>query len=128
MPDKPKDFGSFKLARTYFPAWFQGDSGSPAFGIGEQYADFGVFAIILICIWSALSGRVIAFLVASLRRRPEPARFVVLLFFSGVNIIPLGSGYLLPETIVLGAGLAYVYRHRFVVLKTPGVTKLLQSN
>jgi hypothetical protein len=125
MPNKPKDFGSFKLASIYYPEWFQGDTGSPAFGIGEQYADFGVFAIILISLWSVLSGWVAALLVASLRRRPEPGRFVVLLFFSGVDIIPLGSGYLLPETIVLAAALAFVYRHRLALFKKPRMTKLL---
>ena len=127
MPNKPKDFGLFKLASIYYPEWFQGDTGSPAFGIGEQYADFGVFAVILISLWSVLSGWVAALLVASLRRRPEPGRFVVLLFFAGVDIIPLGSGYLLPETIVLAAALAFVYRHRFGVFKRPSITRLLAS-
>jgi len=128
MPNKPKDFGGFKLASIYYSGWFQGDTGSPSFGIGEQYADFGVFAVILISLWSALSGWVVALLIHSLKMRPEPGRFLVLLFFSGVGIIPLGDGYLLPETIVLGAMLTFVYRHRFVVCKELRVPKPLPSN
>jgi hypothetical protein len=115
MPNKPKDFGEFKLASTYYPAWFQGDTGSPAFGIGVQYADFGVFAILLISLWSVLQGWLAGLLVTSLKSRPEPGRFVVLLFFSGITVIPLGDGYLLPETVALGMMLTFVYRHKLVL-------------
>lgn len=119
MPNKPKDYGSFKLASIYYPAWFQGDTGSPAFGIGVQYADFGVFAIAVISLWSILYGWMVSLLVASLKSRPEPGRFVVLLFFAGVGIIPLGDGYLLPETIALGMTLTFVYRHKLVLIQKP---------
>jgi hypothetical protein len=128
MPNKPKDFGGFKLASIYYPEWFQGDAGSPSFGMGEQYADFGVFAIVFISLWSALSGWVVALLIASLKQRPEPGRFLVLLFFSGVGIIPVGDGYLLPETIMLGAMLTFVYRHRFVVLNQTSTPEVLPSS
>ena len=39
-PGKPKDFGTFYLAKKFYPAWFDLEQGSPAFGYGTQYADF----------------------------------------------------------------------------------------
>jgi hypothetical protein len=115
-PDKPKDYGGFRLASIYYPTWFEGDTGYPAFGIGVQYADFGVFAILLICVWSAMSGVAVSLLVNSLKSRLDPGRFIILLFFSGVVVIPLGAGYLLPETCLLGVMLTFVYRHKLVLL------------
>jgi hypothetical protein len=119
MSNKPKDYGSFKLASIYYPAWFQGDTGSPAFGIGVQYADFGVFAIVIICVWSILLGWLVTHLVALMKARPNPGKFLVLLFFAGVGIIPIGNGFLLPETVTLGLLLNFTYGHKLVFRTRP---------
>lgn len=127
MPDKPKDFGIYKLARIYYPASFRADAGSPDFGIGLQYADFGPFAILYICFWSALTGWLVATLVRSLRRQPRPATFVIFLFFSGIVILPIGSGYLLPETLLLAWSVSLALRFRLMPKKTPLVRLITGS-
>ncbi len=101
MPDKPKDFGSFSLALQYFPERFYQDEGAPAFGIGALYADFGIWILVFLSISGFLSGLAAKTLVVRLRRHQRPGDFALLCFFCGIVIIPVGSGYLLPEHLVL---------------------------
>lgn len=100
-PDKPKDFGSFSLALEYFPSSFYRDEGVPSFGVGVMYADFGILAVVINTLWGAFSGIVSRTLMARLRLYRNPADFVLLCFFCGVVLIPVGTGNLLPENFVL---------------------------
>lgn len=116
MPDKPKDFGEFALAKKYYPDWFSDDTGSPSFGIGFQYADFGPFTIFVIMFGSVFTGWAVRSLTEAIRLRPHPSYLLGLLFFSGVAIIPAGEGYFLPETILLALGISFLLRFRFTVI------------
>lgn len=102
MPDKPKDYGEFYLAKKYFPAWYYEDTGSPAFGIGLQYADFGDFSIIYLTIWGFITGLLLKLFINRLKKFRTPGDFIVVLFLSGIMLLPLGSGYLLPEHLFAG--------------------------
>jgi hypothetical protein len=111
FPDKPKDFGSFALALKYFPDSFYMDAGVPSFGVGVLYADFGLLAIPLTALGGLLSGIAARTAMARLRLYRNPGDFVLLCFLCGIILIPIGSGNLLPEHIVL-ALLVYVIARR----------------
>jgi hypothetical protein len=129
VPNKRKDFGTFRLALKYFPAWFYGDTGSPAFGIGEQYADFGAFSIVVLCLGGLMQGWFARSAVHCMRSRPSVGAFIVLLFFAGIGIFPLGTGYLLPESLLTAALINFIVsrrlRHRFI---TPPPTTTMAAN
>jgi len=108
MSDKPKDFGALQLAKVYFPANYRSEAGAPAFGIGEQYADFGVFAILILCATSAATAWLASSAIAFLRINRHPSVFVLVLFLSNLTFIPAGTGYWLPETMVLALGIAFL--------------------
>ncbi len=112
FPDKPKDFGSFFLAKLFYPDWYEVDSGSPAFGIGVQYADFGAAAIFIILCWSILSGVLLKIFVVRLHDYKTPSDFIMVLFLSGVALLSVGVGYMLPEHLLLALGVSAVYRFR----------------
>ncbi|TCD01963.1 hypothetical protein EZ449_19390 [Pedobacter frigidisoli] len=100
MPDKPKDYGVFKLAKKYFPEWYYADTGSPAFGYGIQYADFGIFALFYLAFWGCLTGALLKIFINRLQKFKTPGDFIVVLFLCGIVLIPLGDGYLLPEHLL----------------------------
>ncbi len=111
MPGKRKDFGTFYLAKKFYPAWYYGDTGSPAFGIGLQYADFGCFAALYLLLFSLLRGYLARVFVNRLRRTRHPADFVVMAFLAGVSVFPIGGvGWLFPEVIVLALLMRYLSR------------------
>lgn len=112
-PDKPKDFGTFELAKEFFPESFELDQGAPAFGLGFFYADFRGFTIFFLILTSAISGIITRTAVTALKEHKDIAWFVIVLFLSGVALIPLGAGYLLPEHVVLGILAGIFYRLRF---------------
>jgi hypothetical protein len=113
-PAKPKDWGTFWLAKKYYPVWFEKETGAPSFGIlGVPYADFGSFAILYMMAWSAITGVLLKFFVSRLRTYQSPADFVVVLFLCGVSVIPGGVGYMLPEHLIIAVGLALLLRIRF---------------
>lgn len=114
VPDKPKNFGEFSLAERYYPDWFDSDTGSPSFGIGFQYADFGPFTIFLLMAWYALTAWLAKSLIAILRLRPHPSYFIVLLLFCGIEMMPLGEGFLLPETVTLAVAISILLRLRVI--------------
>ena len=111
MPNKPKDFGTFYLAKKFYPEWFYSDAGSPAFGIGVQYADFGPFAIVYLLFFALLEGWLTRIFVNRLQVTRHPADFVVMAFLAGVSVIPIGGvGWLLPEILVVAFAMRYVSR------------------
>jgi hypothetical protein len=120
MSDKPKDFGVLQLAKVYFPANYRAEEGSPAFGIGEQYSDFGVFAILILCATSAATAWLTSSVIAFLRTNRHPSVFMLLLFLSGLSFIPAGTGYWLPETMILALGLAFLLRYDLLPARLMG--------
>ena len=123
MPNKPKDFGPFYLAEEFYPAWFDADTGSPDFGIGVQYADFGLFAMVGLAIFAAFCGWLARIFVMRLTLAQHPSDFLVVAFFAGVSIIPLGSGgWLFPEIIILAAVMRYGSR-----IGAPCVSRIVKA-
>jgi hypothetical protein len=111
MPTKPKDFGEFYLAEEFYPAWFDADTGSPDFGIGVQYADFGALAIIYLTLFSMLNGWLARIFVGRLSVAAHPSDFFIVAFLAGISVMPVGgAGWLFPEAIVLAWVMRYLSR------------------
>lgn len=117
-PDKPKDFGSFALALQYFPDSFYRDAGVPSFGVGVMYADFGLLAVPVCALTGFIGGLFTRTIMARLRMYANPGDFILLCFLSGIILIPIGSGNLLPEHIVM-ALLVYAVSHRSLLRAAP---------
>jgi hypothetical protein len=120
MPGKPKNFGTFALAEEFYPEWFDVDTGSPAFGVGVQYADFGVLSILYLGIMTALKGWLARIFVNRLALTKHPADFFMVVFLADISVFPTGVGWLLPEALLVavflrwasGIGAGKVYRER----------------
>jgi len=110
MPGKPKNFGAFALAEEFYPEWFDGDTGSPAFGVGLQFADFGSWAVVYLAFVAALRGWLARIFVNRLKMTKHPADFFVVVFLADVSIFPLGVGWLLPEALLVAVFLRFVSR------------------
>ena len=129
MPGKPKNFGSFALAEEFYPKSFDGDTGSPAFGVGVQYADFGVLSILYLGLMAALKGWLARIFVNRLKLTKHPADFFVVVFLADISVFPVGVGWLLPEALLvavllrwasrIGAGKVYRERQQGAVLVQP---------
>jgi hypothetical protein len=123
MPGKPKNFGYLYLADVFFPESFDQDAGAPDFGIGVQYADFGIFAVVYLAAFAALRGWLARVFVNRLRLTRHPADFYLLAFFANISLFSVGGvGWLLPEALTVAAflciasriGSKKVYRERIV--------------
>jgi hypothetical protein len=101
FPDKPNDFGNIYLAEHFFPEAFQAGQGFPAFMFGIELADFGVLALPLLLLESFLSGMLLKIFMKSLRRHQGPGDYIMVLFASGLTLIPLSGAFLLPEMLIL---------------------------
>jgi hypothetical protein len=110
MPGKPKNFGSLALAEEFYPRWFDEDTGSPAFGVGVQYADFGNLAIIYLALAAALKGWLARVFVNRLKLTKHPADFFMVVFLAEVSVFPVGAGWLLPEALLVALFLRWVSR------------------
>jgi len=110
MPNKPKNFGTFALAEEFYPEWFDADTGSPAFGVGVQYADFGVLSILYLGIMAALKGWLARVFVNRLAFTKHPADFFMLVFLADISVFPTGVGWLLPEALLVAVFLRWVSR------------------
>jgi hypothetical protein len=100
MPNKPKDFGAFRLADWFYPGAMDADAGAPDFGIGVQYADFGAFAIVYLALFAMLRGWLAQVFRRRLEQTGHPADFLLLTFFAGVSVFPVGGvGWMLPEAL-----------------------------
>jgi hypothetical protein len=129
MPGKPKNFGSFALAEEFYPEWFDGDTGSPAFGVGVQYADFGSLAIVYLALAAALKGWLTRVFVNRLKLTKHPADFFMVAFLAEVSVFPVGAGWLLPEAFLvvvflrwassIGAGKVYRERQQAAAVVQP---------
>lgn len=101
--NKPKDFGGFELAKKYFPESFSLDQGVPSFGIGIYFADFYLFAAVILSLASFIGGWMTRIMITRIKKYKSPIDFIVLLFLCGIVLLPIGSGYLLPEHIFFAA-------------------------
>jgi hypothetical protein len=108
MPGKPKNFGPFALAEEFYPEWFDSDTGSPAFGVGLQYADFGALSILYLAFVAALRGWLARIFVNRLKFTKHPADFFMVVFLADVAVFPVGVGWLLPEALLVAVFLRYV--------------------
>jgi hypothetical protein len=112
FPDKPKDYGFLKLTgRYFFIADWEG-IGSPDFGIGIQYADFGRFAIFYLMAWAAVAAAFAKSFALKLKTASHPATFIMFLFFADVTLLPLGVSYLAPEHFLVAAAVAFLLKPR----------------
>lgn len=102
-PDKPKNFGTFFLAEHYFPAWFDADTGSPAFGFGVSYADFREMNFLYVGITSLLIGLLLRVFYNRLQVYKSPSDFIMVVFLSGTPVVEFGSGYqIIPHLLLAG--------------------------
>jgi len=110
MPDKPKNFGTFALAEEFYPESFDRDAGAPAFGVGAQYADFGSLAIIYLALCALFRGWLARVFVNRLKVTHHPSDFFVVAFLADIGLFPIGTGWLLPEALLLAILLRWISR------------------
>ena len=103
MPSKPKNFGALYLDEQFYPEALDNDAGAPAFAVGVQYADFGAFAIFYLTLFAVLKGWLARVFVDRLQAKRHPADFLVVAFLADITLIPTGSGWLLPEILLIAA-------------------------
>jgi hypothetical protein len=113
FPDKPNDYGALYLAEHFFPEAFQRGAGAPAFSFGNELADFGVLALPVLLLESFLGGMLLNMFMRSLRRYGGPGNFIMVLFASGVSLIPLPGAFLLPESLMLAIAANILHGMRF---------------
>ncbi len=137
MPSKPKNIGALYLDEQFYPESIDLDAGAPAFGVGVQYADFGFLAIVYLALFAALRGWMAHLFVNRLRTTRHPGDFVMVLFLADISLFPVGgTGWLLPETVVLALLLRYascigserVYRERLISRPRLAPASILPSN
>ena len=110
MPGKPKNFGTFALAEEFYPELFDEGTGAPAFGVGTQYADFGSLAIVYLAFCGLLRGWLARVFVNRLKVTHHPADFFMVAFLADVSLFPIGTGWLLPEALLVAVFLRWVSR------------------
>ena len=124
MPNKPKNFGGLYLDDQFYPESIDADIGAPDFGVGVQYADFGVLAIVYIAFFAMVKGWLARVFVSRLRYTRHPADFFFVAFLAEISLIPVGAvGWLVPEALIVVLFLRYtscfgadrVYRERLTV-------------
>lgn len=102
MPNKPKNFGAMYLDDYFYPESLDQDAGSPDFGVGVQYADFGYLAIVYLALFAILRGWLARIFVTRLRLSRHPSDFFMLAFLANVSLIPVGGiGWLFPEALLI---------------------------
>ena len=110
MPTKPKNFGPMRLDEEFYPEELDADAGAPAFGVGLQYADFGVLAIVYLALFGLLRGWLARVFVNRLKITHHPADFFMVAFLADLGLFPVGSGWFLPGAILVALFLRRVSR------------------
>lgn len=111
MPEKPTNFGALYLDDQFFSESLDAEKGAPDFGIGLQYADFGIFAIVYLAIFEAIRGWLARTFVRRLQGSQHPADFFLLAFLANVSLFPVGAvGWLLPEAFLVAFFLRFASR------------------
>ena len=65
------------LDEVFYPQSMDMDQGVPDFGIGVQYADFGIFAIVYLAVFALLRGWLARVFVRRLLSRVTPLIFLL---------------------------------------------------
>jgi hypothetical protein len=100
MPNKPKNFGALYLDDQFYPGSLDEEAGSPDFGIGVQYADFGFLAIVYLGLFALLRGWMARVFVYRLDCTRHPADLFMVAFLANVSLFPVGGGvWYLPEAL-----------------------------
>jgi oligosaccharide repeat unit polymerase len=110
MPTKPKNFGPMRLDEEFYPDQLDADAGAPAFGMGMQYADFGALAIVYLALCGLLRGWLARIFVNRLKLSHHPSDFFMVAFLADVGLFPVGTGWLLPEALLVAVFLRFVSR------------------
>lgn len=135
MPSKPRNFGALYLDDVFYPEAMDADAGPPDFGVGVQYADFGVLAVAYLAVFAMLRGWLVQVFVRRLSFSHHPADFFLVAFLAEIALFPIGAvGWLLPEALTVAIFLRFascfgagkVYRER-IRTKLPFVPSLPQS-
>ncbi len=109
MPDKPTNFGALYLDDQFFSESLDAEKGAPDFGIGLQYADFGMLAIVYLAIFGAIRGWLARIFVRRLNGSRHPADFFMVAFLANIPLFPVGAvGWLLPEAFLVAFFLRFV--------------------
>ncbi len=112
-PAKPDDWGTFALARKYYPVWFEKKTGSASFGVlGVPFADFGHFAMLYLISWAVVTGVLLKIFMVRLKKYRDPSDFIMVLFLANVVVIPTGVGYTIPEHLFLALLVSVLLRIR----------------
>lgn len=101
-PGKPKAFGEFRLAEQFFPQWFLLDQGSPSFGIGIYFADFGWLAFLFYPAIQFVIGIMLSMSLNRLITKPNAFYFTMAMYLSGNNLLSSGAGNYLIEHAAIG--------------------------
>ena len=100
-PEKPKNFGSFYLSEIYYPEWFYMDSGSPAFGNGTYFSDFGYYFFLYLAIVSFIFGYLLRLFFNSTKKFKTIFYFIIYLALAWSPIIDTAVGSpLIPNLLV----------------------------
>lgn len=105
-PEKPKSFGEFRLAEQYFPQWFALDQGSPSFGIGLYYADFGWLAFLVVPLVQFICGIWLGYCLNRMITTPGIFWFIMSIYLSGGSLLAAGSGNFILEHAIIGLAMA----------------------
>lgn len=109
-PEKPAMFGEFRLAARYYPQWFLKGTGSPSFGLGPYFADFGWFAFPILIFVYFICGYLLGVCLNMLIIRGSAFYFVMSIYLSGNNLLAIGSGIFIIEHAMIGLGLTLLLR------------------
>lgn len=108
MPGKPTNFGALYLDDQFFPQSLDAEAGSPDFGIGLQYADFGFLAIAYLACFAVVRGWLARMFIARLNGTQHPSDFFMVAFLANVPLFPVGGvGWLLPEALLVAIFLRF---------------------
>lgn len=89
-PEKPFDFGDFKLSKALYPEWHSKHVGDPSFGIfGRVYADFGPFGFIWGILVAVIKGIFLGAFYQLFKEYQTPQLFIAISYLSGVPIFSL---------------------------------------
>jgi oligosaccharide repeat unit polymerase len=111
MPNKPKDLGGLYLDEVFYPDQLDADAGAPGFGMGMQYADFGVLAIVYLAFFGLIRGWLARVFVNRLKLSHHPSDFFMVAFLADVGVFPVGGiGWFLPGALLVALFLRRVSR------------------
>jgi hypothetical protein len=111
MLGKPTNFGALYLDDQFFGESLDDEKGAPDFGIGLQYADFGLLAIAYLVFFAMARGWLARIFVRRLNGTLHPADFFLVAFLANIPLFPIGAvGWLLPEAFLVALFLRFASR------------------